>query len=92
MLHENTLHVIRIEKQSTVLSDFVQEHEDLLRRLRGWMEHYKLPSRMAPFKRDAFAISCPTETRPRAGNHGIGFILSVFGYIFSCCCIVLDPT
>eukprot|EP00752_Nemacystus_decipiens_P002249 g2131.t1 len=41
------------------------ELEELLQRLRAWMEHYRLPSRMSPFKRDIFAIGCPTESRPR---------------------------
>lgn len=46
-----------------------QEHGDLLRRLRGWVEHYRLPSRMAPFKRGAFAIACPVESLGRTGTY-----------------------
>eukprot|EP00903_Cladosiphon_okamuranus_P019584 g18012.t1 len=44
------------------------EPDDLLQRLRAWMEHYRLPSRMSPFKRETFAIGCPTETRPLTGG------------------------
>ncbi|CAM9144435.1 unnamed protein product, partial [Scytosiphon promiscuus] len=48
------------------------EHADLLQRLRGWMEQYRLPSRMAAFKRNVFAIGCPTETRPRTAKDNSG--------------------